>query len=98
MPLKRQPRLWDSSHGAACPRGKVKAVTATARKLAVLFYKALRYGRAYVDPGVSVYEGRYRERVVPHLKRRAGRPEREKSPYGAVSAAVGQTATSCVTL
>lgn len=51
--------------------GKAKAVTATARKLAVLFYRALRYGMAYVDPGVSAYEARYRERVVQQLKRRA---------------------------
>jgi hypothetical protein len=46
-------------------------VTATARKLAVLFYKALRYGMAYGDPGASAYEARYRERVVQQLKRRA---------------------------
>jgi transposase len=51
--------------------GKAKAVTATARKLAVLFYKALRYGMAYGDPGASAYEARYRERVVQQLKRRA---------------------------
>lgn len=31
--------------------GKAKAVTATARKLAVLFYNALRYGMAYRDAG-----------------------------------------------
>jgi transposase len=31
--------------------GKAKAVTATARKLAVLLYNTLRHGRTYVDPG-----------------------------------------------
>jgi transposase len=36
--------------------GKAKAVTATARKLAVLFYNALRYGMAYADPGADHYE------------------------------------------
>jgi transposase len=51
--------------------GKAKAVTATARKLAVLYYNALRFGMAYVDPGVTYYEERYRERVVRHLHRRA---------------------------
>jgi transposase len=51
--------------------GKAKAITATARKLAVLFYKALRFGMEYADPGVSAYETRYRERVVHNLKRRA---------------------------
>lgn len=51
--------------------GKAKAVTATARKLAVLFYNALRHGMTYVDPGTSYYEERYRERVVHNLQRRA---------------------------
>jgi len=51
--------------------GKAKAVTATARKLAVLFYNALRYGMDYCDPGAAYYEERYRERVLHHLTRRA---------------------------
>jgi transposase len=51
--------------------GKSKAVTATARKIAVLFYNALRHGMDYVDPGASYYETRYRERVVDNLHRRA---------------------------
>ena len=55
----------------AAPVGKAKAVTATARKLAILFYKALREGMTYVDAGVSAYETRYRERVVQNLTRRA---------------------------
>ena len=50
---------------------KAKAVTATARKIAVLFYNALRHGMDYVDPGASYYESRYRERVVKNLLRRA---------------------------
>jgi hypothetical protein len=51
--------------------GKAKAVTATARKIAVLFYNALRYGMDYVDPGADYYEERYRQRVMHNLKRRA---------------------------
>lgn len=51
--------------------GKAKAVTATARKIAVLFYNALRNGMDYVDPGASYYEARYRERVINNLHRRA---------------------------
>jgi transposase len=51
--------------------GKAKAVTATARKLAVLFYNTLRYGMAYMDPGASYYEERYRRRVLANLERRA---------------------------
>lgn len=34
----------------AARAGKAKAITATARKLAVLFYNALRFGMSYVDP------------------------------------------------
>ena len=33
--------------------GKAKAVTATTRKVAVLFYNAVRHGMEYVDPGAS---------------------------------------------
>lgn len=51
--------------------GKAKAVTATARKIAVLFYNALRYGMAYNDPGAAQYEERYRSRVIGNLQRRA---------------------------
>jgi transposase len=51
--------------------GKAKAVTATARKLAVLFYNALRYGMAYQDPGAAYYEEQYRQRVLKGLRRRA---------------------------
>lgn len=51
--------------------GKAKAVTATARKIAVLFYNAVRHGMEYVDPGTSSYETRYRTRVVNNLHRRA---------------------------
>src|SRR4030088_1500899 len=51
--------------------GKAKAVTATARKVAVLFYNAVRHGMEYVDPGASSYETRYRTRVVDNLRRRA---------------------------
>ena len=51
--------------------GKAKAVTATARKLAVLFYNALRFGMAYVDPGADSYEQNYRQRVIHQLHRRA---------------------------
>jgi len=51
--------------------GKAKAVTATARKIAVLFYNSLRYGMAYHDPGATRYEEQYRSRVIGNLQRRA---------------------------
>jgi transposase len=55
----------------AARTGKAKAVTATARRLAVLFYNALRFGLTYMDPGASYYEERYRQRVIQGLYRRA---------------------------
>ena len=51
--------------------GKAKAVTATARKIAVLFYNAVRHGMEYVDPGASFYETRDRMRIIDNLHRRA---------------------------
>jgi transposase len=51
--------------------GKAKAVTATARKIAVLFYNAMRFGTQYQDPGADHYEQKYRERVIKQLRRRA---------------------------
>jgi len=53
------------------PSTRTKAVTATARKIAVLFYNAVRHGMDYVDPGASSYETRYRTRVINNLHRRA---------------------------
>ena len=55
----------------AARAGKAKAVTATARKIAVLFYNTLRFGMTYIDPGQDFYEQRYRQRVLANLRRRA---------------------------
>ena len=38
--------------------GKQKAVTATARKIAVLFYNTLRFGMTYRDPGAAANRDR----------------------------------------
>lgn len=51
--------------------GQAKAVPATARKLAVLFYKTRRYGMRSQDPGASYYEEQYRCRLLKGLRRRA---------------------------
>lgn len=51
--------------------GKQKAVTATARKIAVLFYNTVRFGMIYRDPGAAAYEERHRGRVLANLQRRA---------------------------
>jgi transposase len=55
----------------AARMGKAKAVTATARKIAVLFYNAMRFGIDYQDPGAAHYEQKYRERVIKQLHRKA---------------------------
>ena len=55
----------------AARTGKAKAVTATVRKLAVLFYNALRFGPQYQDPGADYYEARHKQRVLHNLRRRA---------------------------
>jgi transposase len=68
--------------------GKAKAVTATARKFAVLFYNALRYGMTYQDPGAAYYEEQYRQRVLKGLRRRAkalGYELQETTAVGGVS-------------
>src|SRR3981189_3753017 len=85
----------DTALGAFCRRlssgiGKAKAVTATARKVAVLFYNAVRHGMEYVDPGATTYETRRRTRVVNNLHRRAKAfgfvlQPLEPTPDGAVS-------------
>jgi len=51
--------------------GKAKAITATARKIAVLFYNTLHNGMSHVDPGATYYEDRYQQRVLNNLQRRA---------------------------
>ncbi len=44
---------------------------ATARKLAHLIYRALRWGQPYVDEGVEAYEERFRQSQINTLKARA---------------------------
>ena len=43
------------------------AVFATARKLATLIYRLLRWGQPYVDVGAAAYENRYRQARIQHL-------------------------------
>jgi transposase len=44
------------------------AVFATARKLAMLIYRMLRWGQPYVDQGAQAYEKQYQQRRINHLK------------------------------
>ena len=43
------------------------AVFATARKLATLIYRLLRWGQRYVDEGAAAYENRYRQHRIHRL-------------------------------
>ena len=69
-------RLSDSYLGAQFRRfraklGAPKAITAMVHKLAVLFYRMLRFGKEYVDRGQRVYDERYRQQQLSLLNKRA---------------------------
>jgi transposase len=72
--------------------GAGPANTATAHKLARIFYSMLKYGEEFVDFGEDYYEKQYKERVLKNLQRRAKQfgfslvpgesPEKEKTCVG----------------
>jgi hypothetical protein len=51
--------------------GKAKAITATARKLAILVYRTLKDRLVYADPGADAYDAQHRTHVVRRLRQRA---------------------------
>jgi transposase len=51
--------------------GAPKAITATAHKLARLFYRLLKTRTPFIDVGQDYYEQQYQERVTRNLKKRA---------------------------
>jgi transposase len=51
--------------------GKAKAITATARKLALLVYRSLKDGLVYNDPGAAAYDAHHRVHVLRRLRQRA---------------------------
>ena len=51
--------------------GKPKALTATARKLAILVYRTLTGTLVYRDPGADTYTARQRSRLLRRLRHRA---------------------------
>ena len=55
----------------AARAGKAKAITATARKLAVVVYHVLSGNLIYNDPGAIAYHQLHRAREVKLLRRRA---------------------------
>jgi transposase len=71
--------------------GKTKAITATARKLAILVYRTLKGGFVYQDPGAGAYDAQHRARVIRHLQRRAA-----DLGLGLVNLATGELAEGTV--
>jgi transposase len=51
--------------------GKSKALIATARKIALLYYKTLRYGLEFQEPGALAYQQASQDRQMRGLERRA---------------------------
>lgn len=51
--------------------GKAKAITATARKVAILVYRMLKGEITYQDPGPDAYAQRQRTKALRNLKKRA---------------------------
>ena len=51
--------------------GPERAIVATAHRLALLIYRLLTFGNAYVDIGQDAYEKQYKERSVRNLSRKA---------------------------
>ena len=71
--------------------GKAKAVTATARKLAILVYRTLKDRLVYADPGADAYEAKDRTRVVRRLRQRA-----EHLGFGLVNLSTGEVVEGAV--
>ena len=71
--------------------GKAKAVTATARKLAILVYRTLKDRLVYADPGADAYDAKDRTRVVRRLRQRA-----EHLGFGLVNLSTGEVVEGAV--
>ena len=56
------------------------AVFASARKIATLIYRLLRWGQLYVDEGAQAYEARYEELRLKSLKHKAKQMGYEVTP------------------
>jgi hypothetical protein len=51
--------------------GKAKAITATARKLAILVYRTLKGEIVYADQGAAAYDQQRRDAILRQLRQRA---------------------------
>lgn len=96
--LRLAARTLNNSHSAlganfrrlTAKIGMPKAITAMARKLAVLVYRMLKYGTQYVDKGMQHYQSKYQATKVHYLRAQAaklGMILLPKQPAGAGAAA-----------
>lgn len=67
--------------------GPARAAVATARKIAILYYRALKYGHAFVEIGAAAYEQEQRERQIRALHKRASTLGYQLSPRSVEPAA-----------
>ena len=51
--------------------GPMKAITATAHKLAKIIYNMLRHGSEYMEAGQAYYEEQYRDRVIKKFTKKS---------------------------
>jgi transposase len=65
--------------------GGREAVTATAHKIARIFYSLLKHGSAYVEQGEAAYEQQFKERRLKALKKQAIALGYQLSPLAATS-------------
>ena len=66
---KSQTELGAFFRSVARRTDKKTAVKATARRLAHMVYRGVRYGKDYIDRGAEAYESRLRERTVKTIKK-----------------------------
>lgn len=72
MSLGRTQTTLGAFHRRLAARiGTPQAITATARTLAILVYRALKGELVYRDPGAEAYDAHQRTRVVRRLRQRA---------------------------
>jgi len=71
--------------------GKAKAITATARKLAILVYRTLKDRLVYADPGADAYDAQHRTHVVRRLRQRA-----QNLGFGLIDLSTGEVVEGAV--
>ena len=68
--------LWFTSCFIRRPqakKGKLTAMKATARKLAVIYYNVMTKGAEYVEYGIDNYEQKIKEQRIKYLQKQAVR-------------------------